>query len=999
MLTSDLSLRTRSSRSTGQLAQDLGSSGFASNDTIHVHKVSADSRGSNRRVEHGSAFGHQTKTTAISDEEDEIDFLSGCSLSSDNECDIEPPKRLLPSQPSSHDPEHQQARSETLKNLKFKKNKSENDNAIPSKSRVASTNILESKSQNLSGASRLSPLAKYSAKSSQSRKPSQTSHKASRQPSVEKVNTRRVRREVGGDDSSNEVELDPRSVRRNGGKQKDPEKIFATERVLLTKERLSPESTSALLKPPVGKLAPAPPAGFPVSSSPENTHKKHMKSLLSKPENFPVTASPEFDNTPKNHKSLRSARPANFPLSPNASQQKQPAWKKLTSKRRKPCKTDWEGSDGEGLPETKGVVVPAAAPFPLNSPQITSKQRIGKRTSNDSAQEDDSPLKRQRWDDDMLSPSHPQDLQYNDGSDDDDYFYNPSVDANTLCPYCDEPLPSSPSPHLKNLLVTTAKKSVRAPRPTNPMGRKAAVSVFINICQRHRFESKILPEAETKGWPKSIKWDLIHDRVMRMRKHLEALMENSFSRKGRNENDGDDAAGGIEQRKRARDGCVFWGEVMKEVKEKGTRAAADVKSQFANFQNTQPGYYGELGSVLIHQSLYELYPPETTHPDLVSPLTPKEFINRVLLPEVALRLIMEDKSLSGPSGARKALEILRDSSTYGVAMFPEDTNEQREGSSTKANAKGKGKGKGKGKERYQSEDIDNDTSAQMSIADVMVKEKARRRRLELEKEDEQEMIQPKQEVGKRDRKGKSKQKNPVASPYKPKPRPKPKAIQKSTSTTSLATFVGSDPASDTNSYESGECGDTDFNMEDDTVLADWPFDDHAKYDTYIPNPSSPSKSTSGPSSKSELRSDRFPPPSSSLKPNSSGSASSNDAMDINSAEDSDSNTFIRKTRHQTRTAQQMSTKPRSLSLEMSSPHSRPALRPQPPPSSFNTDVTPKASRLSSFSRNSARAYEESRGKNTDVESDAEPSRWDNDPDSAPLTFMRRSRSKAQKAPS
>ncbi|KAE9399208.1 hypothetical protein BT96DRAFT_920292 [Gymnopus androsaceus JB14] len=50
---------------------------------------------------------------------------------------------------------------------------------------------------------------------------------------------------------------------------------------------------------------------------------------------------------------------------------------------------------------------------------------------------------------------------------------------------------------------------------------------------------------------------------------------------------------------------------------------------------------------------------------------------------------MEDKSLSGSSGVQKALQTLRDSSSYDVAMFPEDAGD----------GKGKGKGKGKNKSR------------------------------------------------------------------------------------------------------------------------------------------------------------------------------------------------------------------------------------------------------------------------------------------------------------
>lgn len=35
--------------------------------------------------------------------------------------------------------------------------------------------------------------------------------------------------------------------------------------------------------------------------------------------------------------------------------------------------------------------------------------------------------------------------------------------------------------------------------------------------------------------------------------------------------------------------CVFWKEVMKDVKKKGSKVVAGVRSQFANFEKTQPG--------------------------------------------------------------------------------------------------------------------------------------------------------------------------------------------------------------------------------------------------------------------------------------------------------------------------------------------------------------------------------------------------------------------------
>lgn len=35
--------------------------------------------------------------------------------------------------------------------------------------------------------------------------------------------------------------------------------------------------------------------------------------------------------------------------------------------------------------------------------------------------------------------------------------------------------------------------------------------------------------------------------------------------------------------------CIFWMEMVKEIKKKGSRAVAGVRGQFANFEKTQPG--------------------------------------------------------------------------------------------------------------------------------------------------------------------------------------------------------------------------------------------------------------------------------------------------------------------------------------------------------------------------------------------------------------------------
>ena len=142
-----------------------------------------------------------------------------------------------------------------------------------------------------------------------------------------------------------------------------------------------------------------------------------------------------------------------------------------------------------------------------------------------------------------------------------------SRDARELCPYCDELLPSSPTPTLTRMLEEIAKKSRPAPRPSNPRGRKAQLRHFAIVCQRHRFERDVLPDAERKGWPKKIDWSALPSRVRRLRDELQEILEDEIDHGG----------------------CVFWKELAKEIKEKGTRAATGVAGQFENFEKVQIG--------------------------------------------------------------------------------------------------------------------------------------------------------------------------------------------------------------------------------------------------------------------------------------------------------------------------------------------------------------------------------------------------------------------------
>lgn len=97
-----------------------------------------------------------------------------------------------------------------------------------------------------------------------------------------------------------------------------------------------------------------------------------------------------------------------------------------------------------------------------------------------------------------------------------------------------------------------------------------------------------------------IEWTKLGERVDRMKIRLRALIDDAEEvlPDGEEEDEGsfffteDEEKSCREMKKGARSSrssCVFWREVMAEVKKKGSRAVAGVRGQFASFEKTQPG--------------------------------------------------------------------------------------------------------------------------------------------------------------------------------------------------------------------------------------------------------------------------------------------------------------------------------------------------------------------------------------------------------------------------
>lgn len=114
--------------------------------------------------------------------------------------------------------------------------------------------------------------------------------------------------------------------------------------------------------------------------------------------------------------------------------------------------------------------------------------------------------------------------------------------------------------------------------------------------------------------------------------------------------------------------------------------------------------------MVIHQTLYNLFPPTSFHTPSIAPFTPTEFIQRILVPEAALRLIMEDTGQSPD----EAIKTMRESAAYGVTMFPDGRVGGKYG-----------------------DDVDGDVDgdADGGVGEDIVMERARARRAEVEVED------------------------------------------------------------------------------------------------------------------------------------------------------------------------------------------------------------------------------------------------------------------------
>ncbi|KAM0786508.1 hypothetical protein ACM66B_001966 [Microbotryomycetes sp. NB124-2] len=222
------------------------------------------------------------------------------------------------------------------------------------------------------------------------------------------------------------------------------------------------------------------------------------------------------------------------------------------------------------------------------------------------------------------------------------------IDPETLCPFCSRPMPPQPSKTLVKLkaYLTSLDNVELRPTALNPLAMRLPSAQTASFCRLHEDEAVVIPEGKARGWPTTIDWDDLSRRVSRLQDRISSIIV------------GDEPS--------------HFFELAKEEWHMKGRKVKTVMSEFESFEIEQPGYYGPRGIEVMSDRLkrmcYEAQGLVTS--ERIAPLDKDWYMRRVLVPETAVLLILQDYDLDDPEQGRKMCE---ESRAYGRAMFPSAT--------------------------------------------------------------------------------------------------------------------------------------------------------------------------------------------------------------------------------------------------------------------------------------------------------------------------------------
>ncbi|KAJ7626514.1 hypothetical protein DFH06DRAFT_936843, partial [Mycena polygramma] len=224
----------------------------------------------------------------------------------------------------------------------------------------------------------------------------------------------------------------------------------------------------------------------------------------------------------------------------------------------------------------------------------------------------------------------------------------------SLCPFCDQELPVSPSPELVAFGARMHDISLPDPIPGNPGHRKPTSMTRVGgYCEQHRMEREILPLAIAGKWLFNPDFDKLLARTLALGPELTTLCEeiddSSFFRASKKHYTPSSSMPGSQPMSMAQ--------------------MTSVGQQYAStgrLRELGPGYYGEIGYQILMVALRFMFPDTPDVCSLGVPLPYDIMLREVLFPEAVVRIIQEDLSIKN----RAAKTVMRESYLFGVVRHP-----------------------------------------------------------------------------------------------------------------------------------------------------------------------------------------------------------------------------------------------------------------------------------------------------------------------------------------
>ncbi|GAA5860938.1 hypothetical protein JCM3774_003194 [Rhodotorula dairenensis] len=225
------------------------------------------------------------------------------------------------------------------------------------------------------------------------------------------------------------------------------------------------------------------------------------------------------------------------------------------------------------------------------------------------------------------------------------------ADPDTLCPFCDQPLPDAPSADLlrkRDALINDPsaryKSTIRNSKAVRL--RDGHVVRTAEFCKQHRDERIFIPQGRAQGWPAEIDWEALPARIEKLlRTYLNNVVLGKVA-------------------------SPFLENALSDFSRIGGKRGNAV-NDLATFGVEEPGYYGPKGRRVICDAVTQLmtvtYPLLTPH--RVAPLDVDFYVRRVLLPECAIELVRDDLGGAATVSRTRAALVVQESRGYGKAMF------------------------------------------------------------------------------------------------------------------------------------------------------------------------------------------------------------------------------------------------------------------------------------------------------------------------------------------